>query len=550
MKLKYWAMSLLACGGMLACTNEDVTGENNGQGEGTEVSYLAVNIMNAGGPMTRALPGDYEEGSTEENAITAMRFYLFKADGSAYTLSGKGTNRVTATYSEDEKADQTTSTVEEVGNAVLVIDGSTDTPPASIVAILNYNPGQGTDVFANIPLTQLKAVKDDYATGKTSSGTFLMSNSVYNNGTTAGEVSVAGKLTTNKDEALANPVNIYVERVVAKVKVSLSDTDENGPENSYCVSGTSGDAKAIYAQVKGWQVADYKDESYILKHIDSSWDNTTLGINPWSSNDYHRSFWATSTTGAVTSSFSWSEIETAGMLTQVYTQENTPTDVVADLKNNDLTKVIVAVQLVDEDGTPKPRYQYAGLEYASEDAILALIAPNFSGYYIKTNTDEYTPISSSELKFVKGSEVNGDSYRAYAQLADEFEKAMTDEKENLYTKNAQGGYDEVTDKSTINTDLKKYYAQIWTEGRCYYYTTIPHLATLGVGQYGVVRNHVYQITINGISGFGTPVYDPTPDDSSDDEDIDPETPTDDASYLAAKVNILAWRIVSKEVTLN
>lgn len=204
--------------------------------------------------------------------------------------------------------------------------------------------------------------------------------------------------------------------------------------------------------------------------------------------------------------------------------------------------------MVDKDGTAVPRYLYLGGEYASAEAILNAIAPNFSDYYIKTGDSQYTPISASELQFVKGSAVSGDSYRAYPQLKTSFDSAIDGEKTNLYTESS-GTYT-VVSNSTVNTLLKAYSAQIWTEGRCYYYTTIPHLATSGVGQYGVVRNHVYQITINGISGFGTPVYDPTPTEPDDDEDIDPETPTDDASYLAAKVNILAWRIVSKEVTLN
>lgn len=81
-------MSLLACGGMLACTNEDVTGENDGK-EGT-TSYMAVNIMTASGPGSRALPDGYESGSKEENEISTMRFYLFDSEGNPYTLTGGG----------------------------------------------------------------------------------------------------------------------------------------------------------------------------------------------------------------------------------------------------------------------------------------------------------------------------------------------------------------------------------------------------------------------------------------------------------------------------
>lgn len=540
MKLKYWAMSLLACGGMLACTNEDnMTGENNGQGEGTEVSYLAVNIMNAGGPMTRA--DDYVDGSDAENQVTKVRFYFFDNNGNACTVSGASNNfkDVTPTMNSEDPANDN---IEEISDVVLVLDNVKGTIPYSMVAIVN----PPTTLTGNKTLNELKTAAD--YSSFTTAGNFVMSNSVYaDGGNKICETIIGPYLQKTQDAAKDAPVNVYVERVLAKVTVTLTGTD-NGTTDSYCVAGTSGGDDAIYAKVVGWQVADYRNQSYLLKSIDPSWNNTTLGINPWSSADYHRSFWATST-GTVDNSYSWTEINTPVGTGVVYTQENTPTTTVTDTKNNELTKVIVAVQLVDKDGTAVPRYLYLGGEYASAEAILNAIAPNFSDYYIKTGDNQYTPISASELQFVKGSDVSGDSYRAYPQLKASFDSAIEGEKSNLYTESA-GTYTKVLDNDDVNELLKAYSAQIWTEGRCYYYTTIPHLATSGVGQYGVVRNHVYQITISDISGFGTPVYDPTPSEPSDDEDIDPETPTDDASYLAAKVNILAWRIVSKEVTLN
>lgn len=540
MKMKYWALSLLACGGMLACTNDEVA-ENNGKEGGTEVSYLAVNVLTASGPGSRDLPEGYELGSKEENEISTMRFYLFNSDGTPYTLIG-GTNCVVPTDkyapTDDDKTDET---VEEVGNAVLVINNaSTATPPASVVAILNYAPGSdGKDDFAGKNLTQLKAVVGNY--GAAGSGNFIMSNSVYNDATTIGEVSIDGKLTNDETEAKKNPVDIYVERVVAKVSVTFSGAEKTG--NQYLVYGTDGGTDAIYAKVMGWQVADYKDQSYILKNIDKDWTETDLGINPWSAANYHRSFWATSATGSVVNDKSWSEITN---FADVYTQENTPSDVLESADNNDLTKVIVAVQLVDNNGDPEPRYQYLGLPYGSEADILTLVAEKFPNYYIKTADDAYKQITAAELKFVKGSTVEGASYRVYAQLADEFTAAMDGEKNNLYTKSSESSYQQVDEAglTTLKADLKKYYAQVWKDGMAYYYTTIKHLGTSGkVGEYGVVRNHVYKVAITDIKGFGTPVYDP-------DEDIDPVKPADDASYLAAKINILSWRIVNSSVTLE
>ena len=62
-------------------------------------------------------------------------------------------------------------------------------------------------------------------------------------------------------------------------------------------------------------------------------------------------------------------------------------------------------------------------------------------------------------------------------------------------------------------------------------------------EYGVVRNHSYQVEISSIKGFGTPVYNP-------DTEIIPVLPSDDLTYLAAKISVLSWRVVSSKVDLD
>ena len=87
--------------------------------------------------------------------------------------------------------------------------------------------------------------------------------------------------------------------------------------------------------------------------------------------------------------------------------------------------------------------------------------------------------------------------------------------------------------------------QVRKDGMTYYFTPIRHLAKnkTEMGYYGVVRNHSYRITINTISGFGTPVYNP-------DEVIDPVIPKDTETYLAARINVLSWRVVTSSVDLD
>ena len=84
-------------------------------------------------------------------------------------------------------------------------------------------------------------------------------------------------------------------------------------------------------------------------------------------------------------------------------------------------------------------------------------------------------------------------------------------------------------------------AKVWSEGRTYYYFDIKHL---GNKKNGVVRNHIYDANITARTGLGTPVYNP-------DEIIYPEKPEDDDnSFIAAQINILSWRVVANDVTLD
>ena len=77
--------------------------------------------------------------------------------------------------------------------------------------------------------------------------------------------------------------------------------------------------------------------------------------------------------------------------------------------------------------------------------------------------------------------------------------------------------------------------------RTYYFTTIKHIHD---DYPALVRNHEYQITITGVKGFGTPVYDP-------EQIIIPEIPEDqDALNLAAEIKVLAWNVITQEVELG
>lgn len=549
MKLSGFLVGTLACTLFAACSNEENSAINSSQEEG-QLSYVAVNIVNANPTGSRVEGGKYENGKGPENTITKARFYLFNASGNPYTVTNEApgavaaTNYVDITTLEDQGKDE--PNVESIKKGVLVFKGTTTELPTSIVAVLN----PPATLTGSKSLSDLQTAIADYS----STTSFVMSNSVYaSEGTEVVATNIIGKVAQNKEDAEANPVDIYVERVLAKVRVTFSNADK---ENQYKVSEDG--EPAVYAKILGWAVTRTADKSNLLKDIDPTWDNTTLGFT-WNDEPFHRSYWATTSTTVTLEEKSQDEIindqkpttpeGATNISVQRYCQENTKAD--------EHTEVVVVAQLVNELGNPNPIYKYFGEEHDSEEDILTLIANKYNNVYYTRTEVTSLPEGGTEYEyesFIKPDnihfeattpETGGEDYEAIAQLDDDALNGVTIYIENPEYNGENEKYIELTNaEATINEELAKNPAQIAKEGYVYYYTPIKHLGTTGsTGEYGVVRNHIYDVTITDIKGYGTPIFDP-------DKDIDTTHPSNEEVYIAARINVLSWRVVSSDVTLE
>lgn len=584
--------SVLASALMLtiaSCSSEDVAGGDSQNDKGT-TSFLAVNIENVGSaPASRSNDpydkGDYEDGIEAESNIKKVRFYFFNGDGTPYLLANNdATQQTSVNYLEqtvEKDGNDHDHTAETKTKAVLVIEGNTKTVPASVIAVINPDVLENTTLHngKSMTISELRTSATGSKFYDTTNG-FVMSNSVYESaGQDICSTPVANNVYSTSDKALNNPVDIYVERVNAKVNAKIDKNyirtgeTENAwsknAEGKYQIKVDSIDVTTyeentnstpitnkypVYAVVQGWQVADANGKAEVCKQIKTSWFAGELGINPWTTSDYHRSFWSESVpfnSGAVTGANrpvnpSFNDIKMplsdGFAATPVYTLPNTPDAVVKNPKtsDNDLTKLIVAAKLVykDADDSYKTAQvcQYRGLTYLGEDAVKKQIVGDFKQYLKNTATGGYQSIEASDITFktVPGSSVVKD-YEVVATLASNVGE--------LYVKDGET-YKTVS-KDDVNAALAKEEAQVRsTDGATYYYTPIKHLGDAGkLGEYGIVRNHSYQVTIQNIKGFGTPVYNP-------DQKIDPMIPSDDNTYLAARINVLSWRVVSSNVDLD
>lgn len=578
--------SVLASALMLvvaSCSSEDVAGDDAQIGKGT-TSFLAVNIENVGSAPASRSNEHYENGTQAESKINKVRFYFFNGDGTPYLLVKKDPSQAESVNYLDKSVvqhDNNDQTVETKTDAVLVIEGNTKTVPASVIAVINPDVLENTTLHngKSMTISELRTSATGSKFYDTTNG-FVMSNSVYESaGQDICSTPVANNVFSTSDKALSNPVDIYVERVNAKVNAKIDknykrtgETENAWSQNAegkYQIEVGSIDVTTyeentnstptthkypVYAVVQGWQVADANGKAEVCKQIKTSWYAGELGINPWTTSDYHRSFWSESVpfnSGAVTGanrpvnpSFNGINMPLSDdfAATPVYTLPNTPDAVVQNPKtsDNDLTKLIVAAKLVykDADNSYKTAQvcQYRGLTYLGEDAVKKQIVGGFKQYLKITATGGYQSIEASDITFktVPGSSEVKD-YEVVATLASNVGE--------LYVKDGET-YKTVS-KDDVNAALAKEEAQVRsTDGATYYYTPIKHLGDAGkLGEYGIVRNHSYQVTIQNIKGFGTPVYNP-------DQKIDPMIPSDENTYLAASIKVLSWRVVSSNVDLD
>lgn len=549
--MKIFKFFPLACAALMMCA---CSSDDPGEGKGNpnvagEAQYLAVNIVNVGTTPTRAAVPGYEDGTAKESEIQKIRFYFFHADGSAYKLEGATAGSVENYLEKDISASDIndndgTGTVEKITNAILVINGTTKKAPASVIAVVNPQSitSLGTDAKTLDNLT--KTLKGSQFYNVTSKDQFVMTNSVYvEAGRTVCPVTVAGHIGTNAEDAKTKAIDIYAERVVAKVDADLQSgslvANTAGTSKYGMKVGTYGASTDIYAVVDGWGVADENDNAFVEKQIDNNWSADVLGINPWTTNNYHRSFWETSPTFAAGTPTNHTFADyTAQHNDVLYTLPNTPTTTVAAANkyNNDLTKFLVTATLryKDAGGTWQNAEicKYQGVEYLGINALKEAIATTYNMYYKKVGS-AYTPIQAADVEFT----TTGTSLKDYEV------SPVLKTTETYYKKDASSadGYTALTATENIN----KYPAEVRTDGKVYYFIPIRHIAAdaAKVGYYGVVRNHWYQITLNSLTGYGTPVYD-------EDKIIDPTMPEDQATYLAAKINVLQWRVVSQKVDLG
>lgn len=562
--MKFFRLYSLALAGALmlgACSSSDDL--KDGGANVNDKAYLAIRINNVGSVAGSRAADDYSNGTVDENHIESVRFYFFNSDGTPYILkengqsTGKNWLEKTDGLNTENKNEPNVSMI---SNPLLVIEGNTGASPAVMIAVVNPNSLDG-DQLGNGAKTlddvKRSSIYSQFHTADNKN--FVMSNSVYvANGVEKCASIVIGHVANDAETAKGKPVDLYVERVVAKVQPTIDATYtatdgrqwkkiEGKDAMKVGVYGTND----IYAVVDGWGVADENGKAELVKQVNTAWNDANLGINIWTTPDYHRCFWTSSVAFAAGSTaegnapvnHSYKDYAGRSLTNCAYTLPNAPTSVNEDPYASYLTKMVLATHLVYKDGADYKKAeicQYRGQEYLHIADVKTEVANNFADYYIKKG-DTRTKLQPSDIDFT--AEVTGiKDYEVVATLRN-LDPDETLQKKVGTTEDASSFTD--VSKADLQNLMNAEPAQIRKDGMSYYYVPIRHLGTdpKKVGYYGIVRNHMYSINIQNMFGFGTPVYDP-------DKVIDPIIPSNEATYLAARINVLSWRVVKYDADLD
>lgn len=514
-KFKLFPLALAALA-FSACTSDNLAENEPVTGEGTR-SYVAVNINNVGSSGTRA--DVYEDGNAQENAISKVRFYFFTPTGEPYKMTD-GTNW--KEISPVTGNGQIAPNIERITDAMLVIDGATKAAPHSMMAVVNpqtIETGVLTNSMSKAAVEEAIS-KKNFRQNENDATDFVMSNSVYvDGGQKVWASNISGYVQTTAEAATAKPVDIFVERVAVKIETSTSNMSELGDATPVYEVGETTTGKKVYAKINGWGIANENDNANLVKQISLNWTDANLGFaagSSWNIPAYKRCFWEDAPR-FTSESKPWNAYSTATDK-PYYTLPNT----------SFIPQYVVAAQLVYNDGTAAEICSYKGVEYLSENDVKNAIL-NENKSFFKKNGNDYNNLAAADIVFNVGA---NNSYEVRATLA---------EGVVVYKETANGWVDATAE---AKTSLAKDAARIYKSGMTYYFTNIKHLGAAGkTAEYGLVRNHIYKIDVTNIKGFGTPVYDP-------DHKFDPEIPEDVKTYLAAKLNVLSWRVVSQSVELG
>lgn len=554
----------------------------------TDEAYMNIRIAYADKGLTTRAVGDdtnpFYYGTADEQVVNSADFFFYNADGSYVThvsQSASGTSSGTGIGTSDD--------VEWKGNSTVVLKGlKSKNYPKLMVVILN-----GGAFANNLERKPLKDVSAEIVEAIASVGTnsqadwtnFVMTSSSF------AEPGVTQFYTTalvpenfqdSEEGAVAHPVVAYVERLAAKVQLNLGtafDAENKTSIGSYHINGTSTPTE-LYTKVIGWGLNATAKNEYLYKVIQSDW---TFSPFEWNDAANFRSYWCKSTNygngtypdsylnststpsknyNAATATLSYVGYDGLSVAPgkSAYCRENTNVTSVLSTENvnSTVTCVLLKTIVTDASGNAQSLALFDGTLYTEDnykDRVLEKYhLANSAAYIPWVSSDGAAFRMVTKEYFVENNAGDGKAYLTFKDLSGTTEKYYR----HTGTGTSAADFTEITvavANTMINgTGLRQNTrCSLYKDGMMYYSIPIEHLRNSGKtykdagyqypeADYGIVRNHFYNVTINKIEHIGNAVFDP-------DEEIIPNDEDNTNYNVGAQINILSWKVVNQTVDL-
>ncbi len=584
--MKKTLFGLVALAAVFACAKEDPKNDIPNVFEGDK-AYMSITISDANA-VTKAPVFDY--GTADEHGVKSAHFYFYDKFG-AYVAEAQAWNGGNA---NDATPDQN---IEFEASNVVVLSGlKQKLYPEYMVTVLNrdadFKPGNTLQEMED------KLADDDGVGIITADGEFTMTTTSYVNGIADANnpVYFVNKL-VEENFALEPikadykyPVTVYVERLAAKVSLTTNMTQAsttledgtvgykimstvagtlNDQENAKDENGNVIGEKDLYVKFSKWGLNATAKRSHIMKNIDPAWTFTDF-FTDWNDAANYRSYWGksynygdnatngypTPETGVNPANFlDYKNFAQVGVdFGQVdYCAENTNVPGTILTRSNVsrvATNVLVSAVVCDKSGEALNLVRYNGVLFLMDDfvkyVLTSLNQQNKLNVYRKVD-EQYVQLGVGDVEIVtKG----GAAGLVKVQIKDSVTElwSLSNDVATPY------------DKATFDTDFAGAFENVtaYKDGQMYYTIPIAHLAkpaatpapgadltavpTYNEGEYGVVRNHFYQLNVSKVDQIGKGVFDPN-------EVIIPDDPKDEQYYLGASIKILSWRVVNQNVEL-
>lgn len=565
----------------VACSKENVT---SNQGGSDANQYMAVDIAMSVGSSTKA-PSDYRDGSEAESTVNVKNSIFLFYDAYGNFLTSGVISATEGSVDENGNLKLTTNNqsgyVEKESKAVIVL-GPTRLRPALVLAVLNYD---NCDALRNLSLADAHTQVDNRAIS-TEAGKFTMTNSVYVDGKNIVNATpiAASSVKETKEEALKTPVQIYVEREVAKVNMKAKDGLKQTAEGKICfetpnaesvLDGVKVSARIV---VDGWAANAFNTTSYLVKDVPTSWLVTNPFAN-WYDEAAKRTFWAQDPNYSGSEEYvfgrtpedepgtyknvkylSWNDAAQNKVDSYNYMYENTTDKASARVNGGELANVptilIAAHVETAKTGAAWERqdiYKFGGLFYTNDAlnnyAAEQILKGKLHWEYTTAEGLKTASVLPDQVKakFVANVVDNSGSVKVEvealtapaegAKLMKEGEPASVIESADW----AKTVEDILNGENGFNIAKKELVC--FKNGMCYYQVPIKHNQAAEDVAYGTVRNHIYELTLSKIAKIGSPVFNP--------EEKLVLIPGEEKNYyVSAELKILKWRVITQDVVIE